>query len=49
MKFKLISSRNAAEFERIVNEFISENEISKITYDTVSDNGFVIFVAYIEY
>ncbi|MDO5707293.1 MAG: hypothetical protein Q4P31_01455 [Andreesenia angusta] len=49
MKFKLISSRNASEFEKLINSFISNNKIERIEYNTVSDDGFVIFIAYIEY
>ncbi len=48
MQIKTIVARNAVDFENMMNEFLAENEYSKITYNTVSDNGFIIFVAYIE-
>lgn len=48
MKVKTIVSRNAIEFENMLNEFLSNNKHTKITYNTVSDNGFIIFIAYIE-
>lgn len=48
MKVKTIVARNAVDFENLLNDFLSKNDYNKITYNTVSDNGFVIFVAYIE-
>lgn len=48
LKIKTIVARNASDFENMINEFLSENDYSKITYNTVSDNGFIVFVAYIE-
>ena len=35
--------------EKLINSFISNNKIERIEYNTVSDDGFVIFIAYIEY
>lgn len=48
MKVKVIAARNSNEFEKQLNNYLEENDYKKITYNTVSDNGFIIFVAYIE-